>query len=86
MDETVYSGAHTRTHEAIKEKTERRAIKLQRCARETSTQQQDHSLAIRKRVDFPASWAEAGEDRLTRQFKPEFRGCPQRKGCTRGTL
>lgn len=33
--------------------------------------------------DFPASWAEEGEDRLTRQFKPEFRGCLQRKGDTR---
>lgn len=29
--------------------------------------------------DFPASWAEEGEDQLTRQFKPEFQGCPQRE-------
>lgn len=29
--------------------------------------------------DFPASWAEEDEDQLTRQFKPEFQGCPQRE-------
>lgn len=33
--------------------------------------------------DFPASWAEESEDRLTRQFKPEFRGCSQRKRDTK---
>jgi len=33
--------------------------------------------------DFPASWVEESEDRLTRQFKPEFWGCPQRKGDTK---
>lgn len=29
--------------------------------------------------DFPASWAEEGEDQLTRQFKPKFQGYPQRE-------